>query len=128
MTPKQITKFREEHFPAKNISTSRLKMAVEFRTTERTIRAYESGENISIPGIFVKAMELWLENKPNELTENQIEMYQNDYKICKTVDSVVDLIESQYHEFAEDIINLVKFKHREVRLHKLGFFKDSHKH
>lgn len=60
VTPKQITKFREKHFPAKNISTSRLKMAVEFRTTERTIRAYEDGENKAIPGIFVKAMELWL--------------------------------------------------------------------
>ncbi len=63
MTPKQITKFREKYFPAKNISTSRLKMAVEFRTTERTIRAYESGENNSIPGIFVKVVELWLEVK-----------------------------------------------------------------
>ncbi len=63
MTPKQITKFREKHFPAKNISTSQLKMAVEFRTTERTIRAYESGENISIPGVFVKAVELWLEKR-----------------------------------------------------------------
>jgi hypothetical protein len=39
-------------------------MAVEFKTTERTIRAYESGENKSIPGIFVKAVELWL--KVNE--------------------------------------------------------------
>lgn len=54
MTPKQIRTFREKHFK------SREAMAKEFNTTARTIRAYEAGENKNIPGIFVKAVELWL--------------------------------------------------------------------
>ena len=54
MTPKQVRKFREKYFK------SREEMAKEFKTTARTIRAYETGENKSIPCIFVKAVELWL--------------------------------------------------------------------
>lgn len=57
MTPKEIRTFRLNHFK------SREEMAKEFKTTARTIRAYETGENNKIPGIFVKAVELWLENK-----------------------------------------------------------------
>ena len=54
MTPEQIRTFRLNHFK------NREEMAKEFKTTSRTIRAYETGENKAIPGIFVKAVELWL--------------------------------------------------------------------
>lgn len=62
MKPKQIIAFREKHFPVTgngHINKSRELMAKEFNTTARTIRNWESGVN-EVPGIFVKAVELWL--------------------------------------------------------------------
>lgn len=122
MTPEQVRKFREKHFK------SREEMAKEFRTTARTIRAYESGENKSIPGIFVKAVELWLENRNYELSENQVSMYQNDPDIHKIVNSFINTLISSYSEVADDIIHLVKVKHREEIEQIIDGMNDSHKH
>ena len=113
MEPKQVREFRENYFK------SREAMAKEFNMETRTIRAYENGENKSIPGIFVKAVELWLVTNYKNISDKDRDMYCSDHKIHGFVDRFVNFAITQGYSPDDlvTVLSLCRYKYEnEIRL------------